>query len=92
MDAAHVESMRGEPEPIRAKETVSRLQTTFFSDVVRSQALPSDQRTIESSGVASGCQNLMLTTHSKGRRLRKKVSKPKHANNPFLVYSIYFQN
>ena len=28
----------------------------------------------------------------KKRMLRKKVNRPKHANNPFLVYSIYFSN
>lgn len=26
----------------------------------------------------------------KKRSIRKKVTRPKHANNPFLVYSIYF--
>jgi len=39
-------------------------------------------------------QGVHLTSDSlpKKRSIRKKVHRPKHANNPFLVYSIYFTN
>ena len=36
--------------------------------------------------------NLTNELMPKKRTVRKKVTRPRHANNPFLVYSIYFTN
>ena len=36
--------------------------------------------------------NLASEYLPKKRTVRKRVVRPKHANNPFLVYSIYFTN